>query len=68
MNSAVHYNKWANFGKKDFEPVVIAFKELRDLFHCKTCDSWLYAKPRMRPEALRCTCGELNFNLNQKTN
>ena len=68
VNSAVHYNKWANFGKKDFEPVVIAFKELRDLFHCKTCDSWLYAKPRMRPEALRCTCGELNFNLNQKTN
>jgi hypothetical protein len=27
-NKAVHYNEWANFGKKDFMPVVAAFKEL----------------------------------------
>ena len=24
----VDYNEWANFGKKDFEPVVTAFKDL----------------------------------------
>jgi hypothetical protein len=26
VNKAVHFNEWANFGKKDFEPVVTAFK------------------------------------------
>ena len=68
VNKAVHYNKWANFGKRDFEPVAAAFKALLDLFRCKTCDSLLYANPRTRPEALRCQCGEVNFNLNQKPN
>jgi hypothetical protein len=66
VNKAVHYHEWANFGKKDFEPVVAAFKELLDLFHCKTCDSWFYANPRGRPESLRCSCGATNFNLNEK--
>lgn len=66
VNGAVHYNDWANFGKTDFQPVVAAFKELLDLFHCATCESWLYANPRPRPEALRCSCGATNFNLNQK--
>jgi len=28
VNKAVHYNEWANFGRKDFEPVVTAFREL----------------------------------------
>ena len=32
VNKAVHYNEWANFGKKDFEPVVAAFKELLGCF------------------------------------
>ena len=31
-NKAVHYNEWANFGKRDFEPVVSAFRELHDCF------------------------------------
>lgn len=66
VNKAVHYNEWANFGKKDFEPVVAAFHELLDLFHCEVCKSWLYANPRTRPEAVRCSCGATNFNLNEK--
>ena len=41
VNKAVHYNEWANFGKKDFEPVVTAFRELMDCFRCKDCQSWL---------------------------
>jgi RecF/RecN/SMC N terminal domain len=41
VNKAVHYNEWANFGKKDFEPVVAAFKELLECFHCDKCQSWL---------------------------
>ena len=63
VNKAVHYNEWANFGKKDFEPVVIAFKDLLDCFRCVACDAWLYINPRTSPEALRCPCNAVNLNL-----
>lgn len=66
VNKAVHYNEWANFGKKDFQPVVVAFKELLECFRCKSCDSGLHISPRTNPEALRCACNKLNFNLKQK--
>lgn len=66
VNKAVHYNEWANFGKKDFQPVVVAFKELLDCFRCKSCDSWLHTSPRANPETLRCACNKVNFNLKQK--
>ena len=63
VNKAVHYNEWANFGKKDFEPVVAAFKALFVCFRCETCESWLYVTPRGIPESLRCSCSATNFNL-----
>ena len=67
VNQAVHYNAWANFGKKDFEPVVTAFKELLDCLRCPDCGSWLYVTPRGgTPEALRCECGTANLNLKVK--
>lgn len=67
VNKAVHYNEWANFGRKDFEPVVAAFKELLDCLQCKDCQSWLYISPRgSRPESLRCQCNGVNFNLKTK--
>jgi hypothetical protein len=66
VNKAVHYNEWANFGKKDSQPVVVAFKELLDCFRCKSCDSWLHVSPRANPETLRCACNKVNFNLKQK--
>lgn len=66
VNKAVHYNEWANFGKKDFQPVVGAFRELLDCFRCKTCDSWLHTSPRANAESLRCSCNKVNFNLKQK--
>ena len=44
VNKAVHYNAWANFGKKDFEPVVTAYKELLACFSC----------PTLRILAIRC--------------
>jgi hypothetical protein len=52
INRAVHYNEWANFGRKDFEPVVAAFKELLECFRCDTCESWLHVTPRGTPETL----------------
>ena len=67
VNKAVHYNEWANFGKKDFEPVVTAFRELMDCFRCKDCQSWLYVTPRgPNPELLRCHCNAINMNLKSK--
>jgi hypothetical protein len=68
VNKAVHYNEWANFGKKDFEPVVGAFKELLTCFRCEsaTCQSWLYVSPRGTPESLRCACNAVNMNLKLK--
>jgi hypothetical protein len=67
VNKAVHYNEWANFGKKDFEPVVAAFKELLTCFCCNTCESWLYVTPRVNPESLRCGCNAINLNLKSKS-
>jgi hypothetical protein len=66
VNKAVHYNEWANFGKKDFEPVVVAYKELLACFTCRTCDSWLYVTSRSNPDSLRCGCNATNLNLKQK--
>lgn len=66
VNRAIHYNAWANFGKKDFEPVVAAFKDLLVSFNCETCESWLYVTPRGNPESLRCACTAINLNLKPK--
>jgi hypothetical protein len=66
VNRAVHYNEWANFGKKDFEPVVAAFKELLRCFSCERCESWLYIVPRGNPETVRCACNVTSLNLNPK--
>ena len=67
VNKAVHYNEWANFGKSDFEPVVVAFKEFMESLRCKDCQSWIYITPRGgSPEALRCQCTDVNLNLKAK--
>jgi hypothetical protein len=66
VNKAVHYNEWANFGKKDFEPVVAAFQELLECFRCDACKSWLYITPRGSPESLRCPCNAVSMNLKPK--
>ena len=66
VNKAVHYNEWANFGKKDFEPVVAAFKAVLVCFRCETCESWLHVTPRGIPESLRCSCNATSFNLRRK--
>ncbi|MBR1235591.1 chromosome segregation protein SMC [Bradyrhizobium sp. AUGA SZCCT0182] len=42
INKAVHYNEWENFGKRDFEPVAAAYRELLTCFKCESCDAWLY--------------------------
>jgi hypothetical protein len=66
VNKAVHHNEWANFGRKDFEPVVAAFKDLVAHFQCPSCQSFIYLSPRGRPDAVRCSCSGINLNLASK--
>ena len=67
VNTAVHYNEWANLHRNDFEPVVKAFKALVDAFACPTCEAVLFVTPEQRnPEGLRCMCGNVNVNLLKK--
>jgi recombinational DNA repair ATPase RecF len=66
VNKAVHYNEWANLGRKDFEPVVAAFRELLGCFRCGACNTWLHVTPRNTPESLRCECSKVSLNLKRK--
>jgi hypothetical protein len=59
VNKAVHYNEWANFGKKDFEPVVTAFNEPLECFpRRRPC-----RRPQ-HPKAAICFLRKMLFPLN----
>lgn len=67
INKAVHYNAWADLDKKDFTPVVTAFRTFVGHFSCPTCQEMLSVTPeRGKKEGLRCTCGSINLNFNAK--
>ena len=68
VNTAVHFNTWADLTKEDFTPVVTAFKEFTSSFGCVTCEEMYFVAPvRGKKEALRCGCGGLNLNLLKKS-
>lgn len=70
INKTVHFNDWANFSKKDFEPVVRSFRELcESVFACNNegCDSVLKVTfDGAFKNGVRCKCGKVNWNLNKK--
>lgn len=67
INTAVHFNEWANLKREDFLPVVEAFKSFVGIFECSTCSELYHVAPNRGPkEALRCGCGTLNLNLMAK--
>jgi len=65
VNSAIHYNEWANLTSADFAPVAEAFHNLIQKFFCEEpkCAGLLYLAKTSPPDALRCTCGAVNINL-----
>ena len=65
INTAVHFNEWADLNRNDFEPVVKAFKSFTEAFTCSQCEEMFYISPEKggAKEALRCGCGAINFNL-----
>lgn len=68
INTAVHFNEWADLKKEDFAPVISAFQTFTSAFGCGTCNAMYFVVPdRGSKEALRCGCGTLNLNLLQKT-
>lgn len=67
VNTAVHFNAWADLKKENFTPVATAFKAFTGSFGCMTCEEMYFVAPdRGKKEALRCGCGGLNLNLLQK--
>ncbi len=66
INENVHYNKWKEFTKNDFEPVVKVFKELFELFNCTTCGSLIAlneSKGKSARSAVTCNCGKIFWDV-----
>lgn len=70
INTTVHFNDWAKLSKKDFIPVVQAFRELCDsIFACNVegCESALKVTfDGGKINGVRCKCGANNWNLIKK--
>jgi len=66
INANVHYNKWDEFTKNDFEPVVNAFKDLFDLFTCSSCGTTISRTQSKGPtpkDIVSCGCGKIFWNI-----
>lgn len=66
INKALHYNEWANLQPKEFSKLSDAFHSLLKSMQCANaaCGEFLYVTPAKGVrEALRCGCGQSNFNL-----
>lgn len=64
INKNVHYNKWAEFSKEDFEPVVEAFKKLFGLFTCDSCGSTIsVSRNSANQKIISCSCGDIFWNI-----
>ncbi len=67
INTAVHFNEWADLKKDDFAPVVTSFRTFTSTFACGACSEMYFVVPsRGKKEGLRCGCGMLNLNLLEK--
>jgi hypothetical protein len=69
INTAVHFNEWADLKREDFAPVVKAFRAFTNAFSCQSCSQLYAIEPTRGPKtSIRCGCGALNINLNKKSN
>jgi recombinational DNA repair ATPase RecF len=67
VDANVHYNKWDEFGRNDFEPVVKAFTSLFGLFTCSICGSMIQ-RSQVRggtspKDTVSCACGKIFWNV-----
>lgn len=67
INENVHYNKWADFSKADFLPIVEAFQDFESSFLCSKCSGIISLNMKgMTKTNLKCSCGEISWNLEEK--
>ena len=67
INSAVHYNSWANLQAEEFRLVAEAFSDILDTMKCGNCESYVEThRHKGEDAAIRCDCGELFVNLRKK--
>lgn len=68
INSAVHYNSWANLGAAEFRPVAKAFSDILDTMRCEACESYVGMMDSHEGKAteIRCDCGRFSVNLKKK--
>jgi len=66
INANVHYNKWDEFSKNDFEPIVEAFRDLFGLFTCSSCGTMIsvsQSKGATEKNIVSCGCGKIFWNI-----
>lgn len=64
VNPAVHFDRWYELSKEDFEPVCNAFRALQEVLHCRECGSKFYVTTKGGEiSSVRCACGTVNWNL-----
>jgi len=69
VNSSVHYTKWFQLGKKDFEPILRNFSEYLESLKCDECHNYLsYSIQGNEPKILYCDCTKISWNLIEKPN
>jgi energy-coupling factor transporter ATP-binding protein EcfA2 len=67
INENVHYSKWEEFMPEDFRPVYEAWRDLFGLYQCPRCDGMLFLSTQgQKSVAVRCKCGDRNWNLVKK--
>lgn len=68
INQTVHYNHWVQLTRKDFQPVVEAFKALTKVFKCATCDSvFRVLQDGKKDQLVSCPCNGGGWNLVKNT-
>jgi len=67
MNATVHFNSWADMGKKDFVEIKNAYFELVNKFKCGSCSTLVHVIPiKGSSETLKCDCAAKSYNLKEK--
>jgi DNA repair exonuclease SbcCD ATPase subunit len=67
INENVHYNKWADFSKDDFLPIVEAFQDFESFYRCQRCSGLISLMTKGEVEScIKCPCGEVTWNLERK--
>jgi DNA repair exonuclease SbcCD ATPase subunit len=67
INENVHYTKWKDMGKEDFQPISEAFQDMENLFRCPECQGMIGLNmTKQNPTNIKCPCGNINWNLEMK--